>query len=832
MATIKLPDSLCSAIAPHISSDDTEALRTVRTAVKTMIESAIGDELPPASLPPATEAGISMNITFAGSYDKAIRSLAKRESIREGDAALRYLYAAITRGDLSNYRQSPDTFLRPFLQAASKTPLHHQNVFADYVLDSLGSTAIGLIEGATGIGKTLAMIAAAAERLKNVTYGRCAIATPTLQLLRQFAQQHAALEAGGAELPPARVIMGKAEFVCVFELSALLQSGTVIVDVDPIREWLAAGGPPVGNTVALGSTYLLESLRTVSPAFPVEAVRLHLDADPDDPGLKAYRAQFARADDDSATREIIYCTHAMLAADLRTRMYRLRSTSDGQQIYATTQQRIGEASAALENGESSPGNRNATIRQALTDQLDALLALEAESDCHLLPPWQHLLIDEAHQFETNVANTMASNLSLNSYVRNLAELSEQGILPKTVAKRAQTALAFLRNTGKAELYDLSASGEETSEKVAALQEMVSAMSSLKKQAALSPHLRSALVQTNVINAGLRAARENRGGRALLTYSPVRAFPQLSVGRKSVQRELAFLWGSTTSACCISATLYFRKLDKDSAGFIASILSIPQDRMREYPPVRPAWVTAPVSGLWTPPSGTTWLRPPTRRDKLAPAAYQAAEQKWLDDLHPVVQHIHATAVGGVLCLMGSYESAQALGERLADSIPHKIVASQNHSLHGQMQAFIQYGLKGKKALWIAVGGAWTGVDINGANFGIDNPADDNLLTDLVIPRLPFGHNRSMTHASRVDANSSVPWELLEATMRLKQGLGRPIRRPGLPHNRRFFVLDNRLHDPLMMPFLTVMQRILDAYPQKTLDPALCLQEFTATKSAPA
>lgn len=69
----------------------------------------------------------------------------------------------------------------------------------------------------------------------------------------------------------------------------------------------------------------------------------------------------------------------------------------------------------------------------------------------------------------------------------------------------------------------------------------------------------------------------------------------------------------------------------------------------------------------------------------------------------------------------------------------------------------------------------------------------MLTELVIPRLPFGTNRTITHAMRRDrvGNSSV--EIVDTLFKLRQGIGRLVRREGLPKNRRVHILDARLVD---------------------------------------
>lgn len=823
MATIKVPESICLAIVPSLAEDpsNADALKQLRTAIKSMIENAITDGLTPAKLPQVTEAGITMSVTFAAKEDRTVRQLARTEGIREGDASLKFLYAAIARGDLTAFRKSTDNFLAPYLRALGKKPMHHQGVFGDYLKETLASTSIGMIEGATGIGKTLAIIGACIESLQKKTFGRCLVAVPTLQLLSQFAGQHAELNAsfGKDTIPPPRVIVGRSEFVCVAELQALLGAGTEMADPLPIRTWLSAGGPPLGAGQHFDSCYLLSSLRAVSPAFPAEAVRLNMDSPLDDPGAQAYAAQFVRAEQEASTREVIYCTHAMLAADIRRRLQAIRQTEDGQVAMSTSRAKIEAINAGVmaADGVYSPGQRN-EIALALSSEIMALSELASSMDVGLLPPWQSLIIDEAHVFESNLANTLASTISLGSLLRHLGTLADEGLVKKSALASAKKALVRLKQFDRRDEFDLSEATDDAKEIIAALQEILAAIP-LGKRGANHPLLPVVRLQAQVISAGLRAARDSRGSRALLCYSPVRTFPQLNVGRQNVRRELAFLWQSASSAACVSATLYLRRLDRDSAAYSASVLNIPQGRLKEFPIVRPGWTHEPVKELWIPepmPLGDRfWLRPPSRRDQLAGVALERAISTWYDEVATAVQEIHATAAGGVLVLLGSYDAAQQISIRLSDQIEHRVVASNRHSTSEQLHQFVTYRLAGHKAIWFAVGAAWTGVDINGANYGLVEPSEDNLLTDLIIPRLPFGLNRSMTHRTRLDRNDGVSWELFETAMRFKQGLGRLVRRFGLPKNRRIYVLDGRCNDPVFENYFALLRRIMAAYPIRTL-----------------
>ena len=54
-----------------------------------------------------------------------------------------------------------------------------------------------------------------------------------------------------------------------------------------------------------------------------------------------------------------------------------------------------------------------------------------------------------------------------------------------------------------------------------------------------------------------------------------------------------------------------------------------------------------------------------------------------------------------------------------------------------------------------------------------PAHDNILTDLVVVRIPFGQNRLLVHKLRVKALGPHQ-EFFDAPFRLRQGIGPLVR----------------------------------------------------------
>jgi CRISPR type IV-associated DEAD/DEAH-box helicase Csf4 len=91
-----------------------------------------------------------------------------------------------------------------------------------------------------------------------------------------------------------------------------------------------------------------------------------------------------------------------------------------------------------------------------------------------------------------------------------------------------------------------------------------------------------------------------------------------------------------------------------------------------------------------------------------------------------------------------------------------------------------------------------------------PAEqDLLLTDLYIPRLPYGCHRTLTHRRRVAALGFMV-EVHETARMLKQGVGRLVRREGL-RDRHIWLADSRLTQP--RPHLKPILKLLSAFRQR-------------------
>lgn len=675
---------------------------------------------------------------------------------------------------------------------------------------------IGMIEASTGVGKSLAMLMAGIEWTENNDSRTC-VAVPTLALVRQCVAEYHKI-GSVRSVPPLAVLFGKREFVSAQALGDLLAEQPQLQEKFPgALAWLdmhGVGQPGLEHYQE--SPWLAENLRQVAPEFPVEEVILGEFTQASDPGLQAYRKQFVVS---GSTRQVVLCTHAMLAYDMRLRLRSVLKDENYQAINEQIQEVFkalktvkdlkehflnrGSGEDKIEGLDEEKSEHLTRLRQFQGELVQSFS--EAENVSGLLPRYRGLIVDEAHMLETSFSGAFSDYLALRKMLRTLAEYKHYGgaISAMDLEKaRAMVNLLSAKTPGK----DLKLlSSTQMAFARAALDELLVVLQPCMtaRVTKKTPVERvKALTELRRGSALIKLALKQGAGRAYLRLSPQRAYPQLYVGRDTLDSVLKLLWGSIDAGLAVSATLYLRRQDGPSANYMANLLQIPDARRAEYPPIEAPWLREAVTQVYTPTgSEAAGLRPPSMLDRLTDLERASRTHKWLDHLALKLRDIHQGAAGGVLVLNTSYETIQELQTRLADMQPCTVLAQEGKSLQRQAQAFLQLHLAGTKPLWLAVGGAWTGLDIGGHDpmqrlLALASiPAEqDNVLTDLVIPRLPFGTNQTITHLRRKTMNSSMPWDLLDAAFRFLQGMGRLVRRKGLPHNRKIWILDGRLDEP--------------------------------------
>lgn len=289
----------------------------------------------------------------------------------------------------------------------------------------------------------------------------------------------------------------------------------------------------------------------------------------------------------------------------------------------------------------------------------------------------------------------------------------------------------------------------------------------------------------VIRSAIRAMKDALSGRTRLSMelTPIRYYPMLVSGRANLGWALESLWNSCVGATLVSATLYS---SDDNPMLTRWKLEVPPVRALYLPSVHPEWTTTPV----------TYMR---AKNTIAPDD----TPQWADETSELVLQAAEQAAGGTLVLCTSYLNADQLRERLQDRLGERLVI-QSRSASASMCVSQYKALyrSGMRPVWVGLGAAWTGIDLSDEQV---EAADDAMLSDLVITRLPVGLNRSLTHERR-HAIAGFKITSLEGAWALRQGLGRLVRRPGV-QGKNLWVLDARLSskEPWVAPYNKLLSR---------------------------
>lgn len=619
---------------------------------------------------------------------------------------------------------------------------------------------ISLLEVGTGVGKSR-IAGRVAHFILQKTGAQVVVATPTisqcLHLVKEFRALNVALKGEGlgapgfAPLPDPVLLLGRSNFIDLRAAQEMAQQAHGEA-FNRLMAWLNAGGP----------AGLTDSTRTVEQAVPgigglmEDWVRLLDELDPQGAlGDPAQCELTEHADADSSAwyerqrlmasdAGVIICTHAMLAVD------------------------------AISRARSMEGP---------------------------LPGGAYLIIDEAHDLEKEVANMASSGVSL----QTLATLLKHGGLA-ALGKRdqAQRAREVVRDLNRV-LGEMPMESGRAAIMPEALREDPELAGAWDKAMPLMTRLVDELkVLAEAIKSDsqkgdspLIRIQLRRAVRAIefsilgthtveVSLSRIKRMATIQVGPRSVAQYLRPLWDRTPAAVLTSATIYLPTLQGDSAAYLMQITSLPPERTVCVPSISPDWITASAELCLPTGEAISRLMPPSQD-----AATHEAMLEWIANVAQVISSdISPTARGGVMVLLSGYDRLDYLAQALEPMLAGRLV-TQSRTVHGlskAVQRFKEMHASGVKPVLLATGGAWTGLDLKDAAISDDLAHLDTLLTDLVIPNVPFGMNRTTTHAWRV--GRSFGFESGSVALLLRQGLGRLIRRPGLV-GRRIWMLDSRL-----------------------------------------
>lgn len=455
----------------------------------------------------------------------------------------------------------------------------------------------------------------------------------------------------------------------------------------------------------------------------------------------------------------------------------------------------------------------------------AMLAMDniclAQQDRRALLPYPvALFIDEAHTIESIQASVAAKSLS---FLRLRAELRATEWLSLRKDSAAQQVLAAVQRASVA----LAAVPDGTPlpifrctdrQAVAAWESAQPAIDDLKK--CLGNLVTGKRVKENATPVQTRAIRYAQRAistlnmlteeyKGYMTQSPRQHQIGFVVGPPSVQKYLLARWVTTPMGMLLSGTLAHIGSSGHSFAAIRAEMAVPPDRDGTTNPLHPAWIYATPT-VHMPSMDVFHKYVPPNAEQVEED--EEAMQQWLRNCAKAIAHAAATAAGGTLVLMTSFDRLQGLSDAINDRYPElaqRLIRQERHErLSHSADAFRAMASKGKRPVWLATGAAWTGLDLSDAAVPDERAADDLLLTDLVIPNLPFGLDRTTTHIARI-GRIGFGAEIIGVQRRLRQGLGRLIRREDL-QKRRIWILDGRLRHPASQQYTADLMRVIRLY----------------------
>lgn len=667
--------------------------------------------------------------------------------------------------------------------------------------EELKGRTVLMAEAGTGTGKTLAYLVALHAFVNDRPSAPAAIAVPSHALMEKVLQDWSALMTALQSPIQTIALLGQGEFVSLVALQAVLEAVDDVEVLSAVQGWIAQGGPPPPGSL-LSQRWTIAGLRHAAPAFRLarSAALDNRDSD-EDPGYQAYRLQWAGLPHCGA----ILMTHAMLAS-LTLR----RIIAQGRSMKSSA-----EVQEAIAMWSATPREQR---EQRLFEVLNAIYATaEGGAGQELIPDLGLLIVDEAHQLEDAFALVLSRTVSIWALRRDIKSLQQEH--PKLVktsdVQEIDAVWSRLRAIGDV---DAALVGDELQDVVKVLAERLAAITGRKGRGlGNSAAWRRLQVLANALRVSMLSHRAGESYvEVMVTWSPDRMWPQLTIGRLSYARELHYLWTNIAQrAILVSGTLY-EELPQLSCESVRRALCVPFDALMTMEPVHALWQHTPVTvcmvgNTHSPGGRPRYLRPRQKDDSQGfPADFEVSHADWCRDIAAYMLEAHREGAGGMLALGTAFRDLQAIGALVREQTTAPVLEHRpGLPLATLREQFLALAEQGHRPILFAAGGAWTGFDLH-------SPTAPNALTDLVMLNAPFGATtRTLAREVRMRSRGGFNMLVSQVTVLVRQGLGRLVRSPDTPANRRIHWLDAKIHHPATAGLLNPVKRVLAKYKQITV-----------------
>jgi CRISPR type IV-associated DEAD/DEAH-box helicase Csf4 len=797
------------------------------------------DLTPPKA--PVPEISAHVNFWINGPEKERLHALGESQGLSIGETitALLVREEGLWKGPVKSAAKEVacDPYLAKVLKHSKRSQRVEQCRFYDclkpLIESDLKLPKVLFAEAGTGIGKTLAYLTSVHAYLSENRVTQAAVAVPTHALMDQVLQEWRKVE--DAVGPMATVpVIGQNEFVSVQALELMLQAldesdePKDVQTCTEIRKWMKAGGPAAPNAV-IRHSWTIGALRLAATAFAnLDDVTLANRETDEDAGFESYKSQWERI---PASRLIVF-SHAMLASLVRKRLSMQASAlKDTRTVKKAKAKSLKSDRISLAQWKAMPSSEREVGLYKVLNQIYADARIDDGLD--MLPNIDLLVVDEAHTLEDSFDMVLSQNISIKSLKFELEKLSLSN--PKQVPQKSVKAIEEIwKSLQGSSTFDRLGKGagpiflqDDNKQCLIDLNNALSPLIKINKAELLSiPGFRRVCHIARSLEFAVEVGDRYKGSLGvMIDWSPTRKWPRLLIGRMSVARELDYLWTAVARrSILVSGTLY-EEVPQLSCESARKSLSVPFDSMMTTEPIFASWQTRPVTicrvALTYDPDGRArFVRPVLDVKNLTDAKeigarelnYSKAHLNWICDVSKYLLKAHRVSEGGMMILGTAFDDINAIAEYFKETDIKKygavLVQRPGIPLGNLRKEFLQAAEDGMKPILMAVGGAWTGFDL----YSSVNP---NALTDLAILNAPFGAvSRSLVraHRGRNSNNGGILEVVALMLILVRQGIGRLVRSPDTPDNRRIHWLDARIHMPFKAAQYNPIKRYFAKYKQ--------------------
>lgn len=607
-----------------------------------------------------------------------------------------------------------------------------QAQYFESVSKVLADNRILYAEGSTGIGKGRVLCAVGVEKARS-TKALVAIAAPTVATVEQLYNEAESLGIGDVQL---RILAGASEFVDDLLLRAAIEEWPEEAS-EAVRNWVASGARPLHpdrplvKSIGPGAAWLRNDLAELAGDMDISNYTLRFDV-----GAESDSRAIVRKlrEVHGETPTVLFCTHHLLALAQKTQWKMFPAPS----LLIVDEAHLLEQHFSLVNTRSLSMHslRSVLARERRLNKLGAASA-----------------VGRAYKQSQALSEELKAMRKAGDVAVELAEL---GFGQRQDLRRITSQLAEqLKSKGCAGVPLVHGFGK-------ALEGVIERLDRIDRSGEMPTH------------------------NCYLHFSRVRGFPSLSVGPVSLNMQLGALWKASEQGVVLASASLFTPsaTDEQNCDYMRAVLNTPVARTVYASPI----IDQEIYNLPT-------LHVPSieRAARLRPASEGDARKQWQCDVaNFVAQEVLPTAKGGVMLLNTAYEDIEGISQHLqasAAQLQREVVCMQRGtSFMSAVQAYRSAYAAGKHPIFLALGPAWTGLDLTDSSV---EAGQDFLLTDVIIPKLPVNLNASNTMRNRFN-RIGMTAVVTEALLTFKQGLGRVIRRHGVT-DRRIWVLDGRVFD---------------------------------------